>query len=660
MANSQKPEQRTLAVLSALSYRTGELSPYLREVAQGVSTLLDVDWSVVTFCQDSRERILASSIDLGDAANEIYSLHGSLTGTVVETGSPLVVEDAITCKDYGEAPEGYRAYLGVPLRTSVGKVIGTVCSFHRQPRCFTASEVQLAQLFAERAATAIDNYYLYQQQQQINIQLQAEICDRQDAERALRESEARFRALVEQAVDAFFLIDENGQFLDANQRALTNLGYTREELLTLHTWDVQQRFPPGGFAAVWQQMEAGIPVTIDGIHQRRDGTQFPVEVRCGLVDWGGRKVGLALVRDITERKQVEAALRQSEEKFRQLAETMRQVVWMYSSDRTPLYVSPAFATIWQRSCQEWYENPSIWWQAIHPDDQERVKQAFDLGQDGTFEQEYRVARTDGSVRLIRDQAFPIRDQMGNVYRIAGIAEDITDRKQAEQEMLKAIAALAEVGELAAMIVHEVRNPLTTVLMGLNAIKRLELPEAIQERLNLSLEEAERIRTLLKEILLYAKPQALQQTPIELNEFITTLLKPMRTMPSALTRRIEFVPALQPVRIWGDKDKLRQVFINLVDNACQAIAEGEIVTWTVALDAITNHSQICIHNGGNPIPAEILPKLIKPFYTTKATGTGLGLAIVKRIVEAHNGKLTIESTAAQGTVVTVQLPILPQR
>lgn len=652
----RQPEQRTLAILSALSYRTGELSSYLLELAQGVSELIGLDWSVVTFCQEDCERILASTIDLGDSAPEVYALHGSLTGTVVKTGSSLVVEDAITCADYGQAPEGYRAYLGVPLRLPSGAVVGTICSFQRQPRRFTQEEVQLAELFAERAATAIDNYQLYQQQQQINHQLEAEIRDRQEAEQALRESEARFRALVEQAVDAFFLIESTGRFLDANQRALTNLGYTREELLSLHAIDVQKKFPAGGFAHVWQQMASGQPVSFDGIHQRKDGTTFPVEVHCGLVEWGGRKVDLALVRDITERKRAEEAIRQSEEKFRQLAENMHQVVWMYSHEGQPLYLSPAFETIWGKSCQDWYENPGIWWQAIHPEDQERVRQAFYQDQEGAFEQEYRIIRPDGSVRLIRDQAFPIRDQTGQIYRIAGIAEDTTERKQAEQEMLKAIAALAEVGELAAMIVHEVRNPLTTVLMGLNAIKRLDLPESVQERLNLSLEEAERIRNLLREILLYAKPQALQKSEIELNGFITEILEPIRTMPSAISRRIEFVPATCPLKVWGDKDKLKQVFINLVDNACQAIAEGEVVTWTVEPDATAEQAFIHIHNGGEPIPPEILPKLIKPFYTTRNSGTGLGLAIVKRIVEAHSGEFTIQSSAATGTIVTVKVPI----
>ncbi|WP_052128934.1 two-component system sensor histidine kinase NtrB [Neosynechococcus sphagnicola] len=223
-------------------------------------------------------------------------------------------------------------------------------------------------------------------------------------------------------------------------------------------------------------------------------------------------------------------------------------------------------------------------------------------------------------------------------------------------MLKAISALAEVGELAAMIVHEVRNPLTTVLMGLNAFKRLDLPALVRERLSLALEEAERIRNLLQEILLYAKPHALQCSELELNCFIAEILTTIRTMPTVLSRQIVFVPAATPVMIVGDRDKLKQVFINLVDNACEAVAEGEIVTWTVEPVTPSNVVAIQVHNGGEPIPLEVLPKLTKPFFTTKSSGTGLGLAIVKRIVDAHGGALMITSSAAAGTTVSVTLPL----
>ncbi|NHC34218.1 ATP-binding protein [Scytonema millei] len=529
---SEYQNQRVLEVLSSLSYRTGELSGYLQEIAQGVSELIRLDWSTITLCRDGFERVIASTIDIGEAAERVYSLHGTLTGTVIATGVSLVVEDTQTCTDYGEAPAGYQAYLGVPLRTPVGEVIGTICSFQRQPRHFSAAEIRLAEIFAERAATAIDNYQMYQQQQQMNQQLQVEI---------------------------------------------------------------------------------------------------------------------------EERRATEKMLRESEERLRQIAENMHQVLWMYSHDRQPIYISPAFEQIWQRSCESWYANPQIWQDTIHPEDRQRVDAAFQ--QTMEFSEEYRIVRPDGSVRIIFDQAFPIWDAAGQIYRLAGIAEDITERKQAQQEMVKAIASLAEVGELAATIVHELRNPLTTVLMGLNAFKRIDLPPTAKERLDLSLDEAERIRNLLNEILLYAKPQVLQFAQLELNSFIAGILPSLRTMPSAMRRRIEFFPTPTPIEVLADANKLKQVFINLVDNACEAVKDDEVISWQVELEETAKRVKIYICNGGDCIPPEILPKLTKPFYTTKLSGTGLGLSIVKRIVEAHGGEFAIASSTAEGTIVSVQLPVI---
>lgn len=403
-------QRHILEVLSSLSYRNGELSGYLQEIACAVSQLINVDWSVVTLCQNGFETVLASSIELGEGEHT-YPLHGLLTGTVVQTRQVFMVEDTRTSTDYGQAPVGYLAYLGIPLRTPQGEVIGTICSFHKKPRKFADVEVRVAEMFAERAATAIDNYHLYLQQQQFNATLEAEVAKRTE--------------------------------------------------------------------------------------------------------------------------------------------------------------------------------------------------------------ELRVAQ----VKLV------------------------------ERERLAAI------GEFAASIVHEIRNPLTTVMMGLNYFKRVNLSEPAQERVSLALDEANRLERLLRELLLYAKPQQLQLTELNINEFIREILKTVRSMPEAQRRRIEFSPALTALKVLGDKDKLKQVFINIVCNACEAVAEENIVTWTV--DNCITPGQVCIqiHNGGDVIPPDVLPRLTEPFYTTKFSGTGLGLAIVKRIVEAHDGELSIRSTAEDGTTVTVQLPAI---
>ncbi|KAF3885073.1 MULTISPECIES: GAF domain-containing sensor histidine kinase [Nostocales] len=403
-------ERQIIARLSSLNYRTGELGSYLHNIACGVSELIGVDWTVVTFCKEGFETILASSLEMAEDAPRIYTLHGRLIATVIQNGRSLAVKDAVANPEYGRPASGYRAYLGIPLQTTEGQVFGTVCSFHQQPREFTQEEIQVVELFAERAATAIDHYHLYQKQCQFNQLLEVEV-------------------------------------------------------------------------------------------------------------------------------------------------------------------------------------------------------------------EKRTAQLQAA-----------------------------QAKLVEQERLVAI------GEFAATIVHEIRNPLTTMIMGLKYFKKTILAEPDRERLSLALGEASRLENLLSEILLYAKPQVLQLQELDVNEFVRELLVSIREMPEALSRQIEFIPALATIKILGDRDKLKQVFINIVRNACEAVSAGDVIKWQV--DS-SDRGNLCINvcNNGEPIPPDVLSKLTQPFFSTKPSGTGLGLAITKRIVNAHGGELSIQSDALIGTTVCVQLPMV---
>ncbi|MEM9449832.1 MAG: PAS domain S-box protein [Cyanobacteria bacterium P01_E01_bin.6] len=353
----------------------------------------------------------------------------------------------------------------------------------------------------------------------------SDITERKRAEIALRNSEVRFRTLIQQAVDGLLVLDAKGCVVDANRQACRNLQYSRQELLALSVSDFVVGIPIDHFADLWQQLATTESMTIEGKHRRKDGSIFPVEVRLGLLDYSDEKLILALVRDISERKKAEQAM----------------------------------------------------------------------------------------------------------------------------------ARLAEIGELASMIVHEVRNPLTTVLMGLSSFQRMELPERAKARLALAMEESERLQRLLNEILLYAREQQLDACELNLSALLTELVESLREMPYATNRTIKFVSAQEDVVIKGDRDKLKQVFINLVSNACEAIPSGETICWRVENGLDPRRVQVSVHNGGDPIPPDVLPQLTKPFFTTKSSGNGLGLAITKRIIEAHNGTLTFTSTAEDGTTATVLLP-----
>ncbi|MGF1479910.1 MAG: PAS domain-containing sensor histidine kinase [Cyanophyceae cyanobacterium] len=224
----------------------------------------------------------------------------------------------------------------------------------------------------------------------------------------------------------------------------------------------------------------------------------------------------------------------------------------------------------------------------------------------------------------------------------------------ELEAPDSTARLAKIGAKATTIVHEMRSPLTTILLGLSACQKLTLPEAAKDRLALALEEAERLQRLVDEILLYARPLVLQRHELELNKLIRDTLNLVLTLPVASERNMRFVSPSTAVWVKGDRDKLKQVFINLASNACEAISPGEDVSWRIDINAA--QAWVSISNGGQPIAPELLPHITEPFLTTKPDGNGLGLAIAQQIVEAHGGRLELRSSA-QGTRVSVGFPIV---
>jgi signal transduction histidine kinase len=178
MSTTQTPSswpnaQRLLEILHTLSYRTTDLSNYLQTIANGVSELLSIDWSVVTLCDTNTEKIIASSLNLDGILEG--SIHGRVTSHVVSSGQILAIEDIQKQPEYGIMSTGYRAYLGVPLRTAQGAVIGTICSLHRQPRKFQVNELKIVEMFAERAAITLDNYSLYERERCFHQNLEAEI-----------------------------------------------------------------------------------------------------------------------------------------------------------------------------------------------------------------------------------------------------------------------------------------------------------------------------------------------------------------------------------------------------------------------------------------------------------------------------------------------------
>lgn len=272
-----------------------------------------------------------------------------------------------------------------------------------------------------------------------------DITERLQAEDALRKSEEKFRHLVETINDWVWEIDENFVFTYSSPKVLDLLGYRPEELVGQTPFELMPPKETRRMANAYKQLAVagGTFNRLENIYQRWNGSIVTLETSgVPIFDADGNFRGYrGVARDITASKQAREALRESEEKFRQLAENIDSVFWMTNLDGSQfIYVSPAYETIWGRPLASVYASPQSWIDGIHPEDRDRVIATRNQELPGGYEREYRIIRatskknTSGEIRWIRDRAFPIKNEIGDIYRFAGIAEDITKRKLAEQAL----------------------------------------------------------------------------------------------------------------------------------------------------------------------------------------------------------------------------------
>jgi len=262
-------------------------------------------------------------------------------------------------------------------------------------------------------------------------------------EHLLSQSEERFRSLVDSATDAIVVADHRGLILSWNRSASALFGYADEEVigqpLTLLIPERYRHAHEQGLARMESTGKSRMIGSVIEVHGlRKDGTEFPIEL--SLATWKSRENSYysGIIRDISERKNAERAVQESQDRFRQLTKHIREVFWMTDpAKQQMLYVSSGYERIWGRSCESLYASPQSWLDAIHHEDRARVLDAAMHKQMvGTYDEQYRILRPDGSLRWISDRAFPVRDSSGVVYRIVGVAGDITDQVRT-QEFLRA-------------------------------------------------------------------------------------------------------------------------------------------------------------------------------------------------------------------------------
>jgi PAS domain S-box-containing protein len=546
--------------------------------------------------------------------------------------------------------------------------------------------------------------------QQTNERLRAEIEEKIRTEQSLRLEEARLDALLRLSQMNRASLSELASFVLEQGIALTQskigfVGFLSEDeaVYTLNavSKDVVKECDVAGDPVQWHIAEAGI--WADAIRLRRtlfinDYSQpdprkrgFPpghpyverfmvvpilegdrVVAVAGVgnkaADYDssdGRQIALLLdgmcncVHRDRAREALQAAhdeLQASEERFRQLAENIDDVFWMLEPDtQRLLYVSPAYDAIWGRSREELYQHPMSFLDTIHPDDRQQVVQMFSAGWQA-YDGEFRILRPDGTARWIRIRSFPVHDEMGKVYRLAGVATDLTKQKAAEAAVMHA-ERLAVAGKMAASLVHEINNPLQSVIgcLGL-ARTALEKSEDPAKYLQLAHQEVRRTAQIVGQLRSLGRPgQAGQKEPTDLNGLVSDVLT--LNKKQLQNKRIEVLwepdAALSPVAVMPDA--LRQVFLNLVLNAIDAMPEGGQLRVSTARSESPAGVRVVVADSGAGIAPEVLPHLFDAFYSTKPQGIGLGLFVSQNLVQQHGGRIEVESRPGEGTRFSVWLP-----
>jgi len=376
------------------------------------------------------------------------------------------------------------------------------------------------------------------------------------------------------------------------------------------------------------------------------------------------------------RSEAETALRQSEERFREMTEKICEMFWIASVDGQQIhYVSPAYEQIWKIPLAQLQARPACWLEQVWTEDRPRLTRAREsLAQGMAYNIEYRILQPGGACRWIEERGYPVRGALGVVERMVGVALDITERKQLEEQLHQS-QKIDAIGQLAGGIAHDFSNVLTVINGYSNLLlDNHELPPAVAESLKHIYVAGGRAANLTRQLLIFSRKSQANHQLIDLNEVVDAVTAMLKRMIGE-NIRLELDLAHPLPRILADASMLEQVLMNLVVNARDAMPRGGSLVVstgsceTTEADRARNslarpgpHVWLSVRDTGCGIAPEVLPRIFEPFFTTKeeGKGTGLGLANVLSIAKQHQGWVEAESTPGEGTLFRIFLPVADEQ
>ncbi|MFC4802001.1 EAL domain-containing protein [Neobacillus sp. GCM10023253] len=354
--------------------------------------------------------------------------------------------------------------------------------------------------------------------------------------------------------------------------------------------------------------------------------------------------------DITKRKKAERALQESEAKYRLIAENMTDIVILLDMNGMILYASPSLGKVMGNPLKTYVGKSSF--DLIHPDDKQNVIMGFEhvLNSMAPLRMEARFLNINGKSVLFDGLGTPVLGENGEPEHFIVVGRDITEKREMEEQLSKS-EKLSVVGQLAAGVAHEIRNPLTSIKGFIQLIEEGIMGKEFFEIIS---KEFKQVEEILEKFISLAKPKEIQLKKVN----IKTLLKDVVTLlkPEANLKNVELFQEYKPnlPQIMCDTNQIKQVFINIIKNSIEAIPKNGFVEIQGSIEG--KNVLIKIIDNGIGVSEQRIQKLGEPFYSNKEKGTGLGLMICFRIVREHNGSIKVKSKENEGTTVEVRLPI----
>ncbi|MDD5244990.1 MAG: PAS domain S-box protein [Syntrophorhabdaceae bacterium] len=509
-------------------------------------------------------------------------------------------------------------------------------------------------------------------------------------EAEIRESEDRYRSLFDLESDAIFLIDsETGQILEVNNAATSLYGYSKEELLQKKNTDLSAEEQETRKATLKELTV--IPLRY---HRKKDGTVFPVEITATHLSWKGRRSHLAAIRDITERKKIEDALRKSEGDYRNIYDNAMVGIYQSTPKGRYLRVNPALASIHGFSSpEEMIRTVTSIGEQLYVNSEDRKRYMKLLDRDDMIRGfEAQLYRKDKSNVWISMNVRVIRNPDGSIAYYEGIVEDITLRKQAEEKLHTLLSELesknkelrkayedlkmseamliqsekmASLGQLSAGIAHELKNPLSIILQGIAYVQSSVEDSTLIDACERIKKSAIRADIVIQNLLSFSRQTPPSFTEADMNILIEEALAMVEHQMNLQNIEIIRNYSHRISAVLADDNQIKQVFINVFINASEAMKGGGAITITTTTGSGKDGEpcvEVAITDTGTGIPEEIINNVLDPFFSTKkgSGGTGLGLSVTKGIIDRHHGSIAISSKEGAGTTVTITLPCNPSK